>query len=541
MLYNYFPYQSEASVSKENVAFHLFGARFFTDQGVSELLTEFLLVIFSQKRFGSDESELILEALPTLPQMQSKEPLVYAPKIRLNLKLFSFLGASRLDTRHRTHRKHYEELIFQLLKKIDTTNNETKNAIIKSIENLFLGFQGAGSGRTWCAQSFIPISPAFLAGESLWKETAASKDTSQDWQEVLGKGKQLFSMNQHIFLARGGELLYVQLCNALLQPHDTIKKWCLQNNFGLSREEQDPQQLRDALNTALSGLMDSCPSTLTKLAELIDEGLDPETAKITDQKNGKTHFVTAGWCNTESWQEGYLFAVELLRLLQSNLDMVDRIYLMETACAMHVLRSLSMQSIRTLKRSERKDSIRDVDGVGYRFVVSALEEKDLTVRRLSQGSLNTMEKYIFQVVRSNQVVLPDDEKKRTSQLKQADTAYGTKYFRKMGKAVGLVVPKTGRGARFVLTEQILRMLVITSVPHGKRLTYETFKQIVEQRHGLVFDAGGLFRAKEWLSGQGSYLPTNTDAWLQNMLEAAGFLIHLSDSCALVHNPTDAKR
>ena len=27
-------------------------------------------------------------------------------------------------------------------------------------------------------------------------------------------------------------------------------------------------------------------------------------------------------------------------------------------------------------------------------------------------------------------------------------------------------------------------------------------------------------------------------WLQEMLEAAGFLIHLSDSCALVHNPAD---
>jgi len=34
------------------------------------------------------------------------------------------------------------------------------------------------------------------------------------------------------------------------------------------------------------------------------------------------------------------------------------------------------------------------------------------------------------------------------------------------------------------------------------------------------------------------LPADTDQWLQEMLEAAGFLIHLSDSCALIHNPAD---
>jgi hypothetical protein len=37
------------------------------------------------------------------------------------------------------------------------------------------------------------------------------------------------------------------------------------------------------------------------------------------------------------------------------------------------------------------------------------------------------------------------------------------------------------------------------------------------------------------------LPADTDKWLQEMLEAAGFLIRLSDSCALVHNPADARK
>lgn len=39
-----------------------------------------------------------------------------------------------------------------------------------------------------------------------------------------------------------------------------------------------------------------------------------------------------------------------------------------------------------------------------------------------------------------------------------------------------------------------------------------------------------------MNGTGIYLPADTDQWLQQMLEVAGFLVQLSDSCALVSNP-----
>jgi hypothetical protein len=108
----------------------------------------------------------------------------------------------------------------------------------------------------------------------------------------------------------------------------------------------------------------------------------------------------------------------------------------------------------------------------------------------------------------------------------------------MSKRIGLMIPKMGPGARFVLNERLLRFLVITSVPLGGRYTLDTFKQILENRHGLVLDADGLDRAGKWMNGTGIYLPTDTDQWLQQMLEAAGFLIQLSDSCALVSNPAE---
>ena len=144
----------------QNPAIQLYGNRLYSDQTVSELLSEFLLVVFSPKQIDT----VFETVLPSLEQLSSWDnaPLKYAPKARLNLKLFSFLGASRLDSRHQTHRTHHEQLIQKLHDQIQVEDPENKQDIIRTIENLFLGFQGAGSGRTWCAQSFLPLSNSFL-------------------------------------------------------------------------------------------------------------------------------------------------------------------------------------------------------------------------------------------------------------------------------------------------------------------------------------------------------------------------------------------
>ncbi|MGJ8653036.1 MAG: hypothetical protein ACSHX8_07165 [Opitutaceae bacterium] len=536
MSYNYFPKNPGKPQSMKNPAIQLVGNRLFSDQTVSELLVELLLVTFSPKRFGS-AGDIFNQALPPLVALtDADESLEYAPQARLNLKLFSFLGASRLDSRHQTHRSHHETLHDKLKANINADGDPSnKEDAIRTIENLFLGFQGAGSGRTWCAQSFLPVSPAFLAGESIWKEKKANSSSISEWDELLEVHSSYFDMKQHLFLARGGELLYLQICNALQQSPETIAKWNLEENTGLTDDEQNPVWLHEELVQAFTQMMKTCPDTLSDLAEFIDSGLESKTSEMTDCKDDERRFVSAGWCNAESWREGYLFAVELIRLLKTNLDVVDRIYLLESACAMQALRTLAAQSARVMGNANTTEV------AGYRFAVSSPEEKRPAIRRLSQHSVKQIEKNIFQSLRSSVVDLPVDEIARNKILKQADRGYGSKLFVRLSKRIGLVIPKRGSGARFVLNQQLLRLFVVTTVPHGGRLTFDTFKKLLEQRHGLVFDESGLDRASRWLGGKGIYLPADTDKWLREMLEAAGFLIHLSDSCALVHNPADTQK
>lgn len=528
-----FPYNARSEKSyKSNPAIQIFGNRLYIDQTSTEFLVEFLLIASSEKQINPHRFSTTLPPHDALT-IWHDTVLKYTPKSRLNLKLFSFLGASRLDSRHVTHRQHHQELINTLMSKISMSGSGSKEDVIRTLENLLLGFQGAGGGRTWCAQSFLPVSPGFLAGETIWNETAARRSPPSDWSNVTDSLSTYLTMNKHRFLARGGEVLYLQICNALSQPKEAIQKWVKESGIAFEDNEQDPKKLHAELERELERLLTRCPATVTKIAEFIDSGIECETSEKTDRTEGAPRFVTAGWCPADSWQEGYLFAVDILRLCKANLDVIDRLYLLETACSMQVLRSLAMQSARHVA-SENSTTC-----PGYRLAVSGPEEKRLAIKRISHHTAKAIEKLVFQAIRSECVVQQQGAGEPEKSLKEADRRYAGKLFVGLAKRIGFIVPRRGAGARFVLNEQLLRLLVITTVPLRGRLTFDTFKRQVEHRHGLVFDADGFNRASRWVDDSGVYLPTDTDVWLQDMLEAAGLLIHLSDSCALVVNPAES--
>ncbi|MBT7790665.1 MAG: hypothetical protein HN757_17510 [Calditrichaeota bacterium] len=295
---NYFPNNPGNKSSMDNPAIQLFGNRLFMDQTVSELLVEFFLVALSPKRIGNQtEFKTALPEFSTLSNWEEDE-IAYAPMARLNLKLFSFLGASRIESRHTIHRNHYRELRNLMAKKIRTSSDNDKDEIIHSIEDLFVGFQGAGRGRTWCAQSFLPVSENFLTGETIWSEKSARKLTDENWLDVFT----YFKMNQHAFLARGGELIYLQLCNALTVPQEDISHWCKTHKVGFTDDEQNPLWLHQELGSEFDRYTKQGPNTLNKLAEFVDTSLDRETSFNTDQSGDIRRFVTTGWCNRYSEQ-----------------------------------------------------------------------------------------------------------------------------------------------------------------------------------------------------------------------------------------------
>lgn len=498
------------SQEDKNPAIQLFGRRFTIEQQIMELLSEFLLVLCSKKLIGEhieDGYFPTYERLSHWPKYRSA--LKYASKAKINLKLFAFLGSSRLETRHKTHRDHFQELWNKLTTKINTDSSKKKEDTLQLLSNLFLGFWGTGAQRTWCAQTFLPFAKGVLAGETIWNETIAKKNKLNFWDDILTEYNHFFSSDKHRFLARGGELLYLQLCNALRQDATKVETWLRETGRwdNLRKKEKTPEDLLSALSLAFEAFFIRTPAVLNTLADFIDTGVENATAEASDGEESE-RWISCGWCPEESWHESYLFAIELLRLLEANIDLLEMVEQLQMACSLQLLRNLAAQSYRyTLDNGS--------DGLNYHLILSNPKEGNRGNRDASICSTVEISRTIHDAIRISEIkntINPADEDKV---YREADDRYGFKLYRKIGKSIDLIVPKTGSGMRFVISTKLLRHLVLTLVP-GERIMLDTFLQQMKSHHGFV------------LAGDSTTL--------ENMLEIGGMLVKLSDSCSLVKNP-----
>lgn len=528
-----------------NPAVQIFGRRFFSDQTVQELLNEFLLVASTPKRIGDvyiDKNDIfpLIEQLNHWPEQC---PLEYAPKARLNLKIFSFLSSSKLETRHQSHRQHYQDYIKKFLTSDKLlTNEDNQMEILQTLENMLAGFQGIASQRTWCAKNFLPIAREFICAETLWNATQAKRENVDNWEMIINRFLHFFSLNRHRFLARGGELLYLQICNALSQDKEKIKKWFSNAGFDFNEEELTPSFLHARLAKSINTLLEKYSGNLGKLAEFIDIGIEAETSRHTEYDNGDNfRYTKCAWCPSDSWPEGFLFALETLRIIEAAIDPMERLELMQIACAFQVLRSLCAQSARYVPWV--KEKVKFDNPFNYIWAVSdPVGEHDLS-KHISKRCLNTIQKLIYDAIRIEEIEKNLEEQKENGgdkwkdPYKEADTRYGYKLFVTLGKRIGFIVPQRGPGARFVLNDKLIRFLVMSVIRPGKKIRYNTFKELLFLHYGIAIDKEKIGKACEWCGNKKlMVLGEEIEEWFTDMLASSGILTHLSDSHSIVENP-----
>lgn len=524
---NRFPRKVVDDVRELNPSIRLFGRRFSDGWQPMNALAELLLVAASKKRvLPVVSTAATTDFFPddaVLNQLrQAAEGLVYYPKAHLNLKLFAFFGASDFATRHRVHQEHARKLRDLLGARIYApATNKTTEDILQDLSALFLGFLGNGAGRAWCAQTFLPFSPALLANETIWRETQANRYPPQDWDEVCHNFSKYFETNQHRFLDRSGESLYLQLCNAFSRTPAEIKTWLSEDDGvkqSLLSAETDPPTLKQSLSDALRRFLGSAPRALSEIINFIDTGVETETAKASDGPDDAPRKAECGWVPEETWREGYLFAVEIKRLLSAKLDPMEKLDLFEAACSLQILRTLVRQAGRHYAAS----------GSGLRLLLCDADGASRRLKTRSSQSLQEIAKTLKLAIRIKEI--QDDIKKIKKSQGNEETEpnidysggddYGIGLYRKIGRSLGLIVPPKGRAIKATLNERLLRCLVLTLVPE-QRATLVSFKARIEAHHGFIFDPDGR---------------SGGDAWLERLLEAAGMLVRLSDACSLVHNP-----
>ena len=164
--------------------------------------------------------------------------------------------------------------------------------------------------------------------------------------------------------------------------------------------------------------------------------------------------------------------------------------MMQIACGMQLLRSLAAQSYRYA------EGVDNEDGLVYRLLFSEIEENNNKRKELSQISLSDIFLTIHQTLRRPEIMEDIPEDKRKTKYQDADRRYGHKLYSRIGKSIGLIVPRRGGKARFVLTDKLLRFFVLSLVP-TQRMTLERFKKNITNHFGFVFDESALAESPDW--------------------------------------------
>jgi hypothetical protein len=286
----------------------------------------------------------------------------------------------------------------------------------------------------------------------------------------------------------------------------------------------NPLRLYKELTEKFSNIIRQCPSALGDLARFIDE----VAGKTSDSEQSNDRFAPCGWCPESSWKEGYLFAVEFLRVCCAELGPIERMEMLMLCCAFQVLRSLCAQSARVQHWEEHR--LNHGNPLRFAWIVSDPSGVNRATKQASQRNLLAVRELIHSAIRA----FPETSEEVATTV---DSNYGDKFFLSLAKKLGFVVPRTGPGARFIFSDNIARYFVLALIRPGERCTLDTFKERLFAHYGLAIDGEHIRQALVWSGYPAlSETVTNSGQWLVEMLQAAGFLIHLSDACSLVENP-----
>lgn len=501
-----------------NPAVRAFGRRFYRDQTPIEYLAEFLLCFSADKELPTESLASGLPALDSIPT----QALKYWPKSRLALKLFSFFPSSKLETRHPAHVKRFKQLITDLEDAVEAEHAEDKHRAVAVLQQLFAGFVGVAGQRTWATHSFIPASNFLLSREVDWRHTKAIREGISTWSEAQPH----FTAGSHNFMARGGEVLFLQLWHVLRGMNaKEVAEW-LSADYGHIAWREVAPRVESGLHDLLAGI-DAPLAALGGVVERV-AAQEPPIRELDDKSQ------RFGWAPGSSWRESALFAWELGNVIASQQDPLRKLRVLQDLCCLHVLRSLCFQAARLVGNSDYTSAAEFAGG--YAWIAAAPQASRATdVGKVSHASQGATEELLFKAVRSDAVPELAAAVPNEATPEKADE-HGFKLFRGLGKQIGLIVPRTGP-MRFTLSTGLVEATALALIPPGERISFDKYLWRLYRHFGIAVGAAQIEAASSSLSaGLRLGLQRDSAAWLEDELKRGGFLVPLSDATPLVQTP-----
>lgn len=476
----------------------LFGHRIQPSQTKYEYLIEFLQVAIAEKQSGSKNDPMFSAMFPVEEAPDGN--FRYFPRLGIALKRFIFLPKSKIDGKAKVDEEAYRLLVKELEQHMTGGNAIKKKNSITIIQNLLNGFSAVNQSRSWFDQNVLPICPEVILPEGMGiKKWRQDLSFSHDDPDVDGK----FDYHKYTYMCRGGEVYYLHLLNALVQN----------------------PEYKDEIEKRLNEMISSFPQ-FSYLCNFVRSTWE----EYYTASNQVPSVVKELGAIPLSFSQRNLYTLEELKnFLSSKAHPFEK---METLANGIILQLMRMMYLAASTPIESNCWVIDVNCSGFENVEA--KKNAIAAFKHNEEVIST---YLYQGLDEHREILSKDKDDQTLIKDAANDSY--RLFRKLGKMIGVIIPITGKGMRFTLSEDIIKFLVLAIIPPKKMITLDAFVESLYTHFGMVI--GPEQYKKEMLRGSVlevgdfSFLESNMEAFAQK-LKDCGFLRDLSDATSIVENP-----
>ncbi len=434
----------------------VFGHRLRPDQTVYEYIIEFLQVMISRKKISSVDGTKVTDYTDYFPIDENvySSAVQFYPISRVGLKRFIFFKKSKQDGKFPIDIGAYERCreILEDKERVDISSSYEfidEEYAVNMLENLLYGFRAVVKNRSWFAQSTLPVCEELILPETMGDKKSRIKlgkfYNCYDLDDVDG----LFQTNRYNFMSRGGEVYYLHLLRAL------------NNNI----------EYKENIECGFKKLINKFPK-LSLISNFITESWENESGCHSTNKEIKKTLgaIPEGFGRREKYT-----LIELNNFLSTNIHPFEKIDTLSYGILFQIIRMMHEQACSTCGKKVPFWLVDIRDG----------NKSDSEVRKLAVKSYSQFEQDVLEALYKHlDDNIKDDEAKTISGAIK-DTY---KLYRKLGKEIGVVIPPTGPGMRFTLSENMVKFLVLSIIKPKGKLTLDTFLDKLYEQYGIVIDS-----------------------------------------------------
>lgn len=490
----------DVDVEKKNYPLQslLFGHRIQPGQTKYEYLIEFLQVAIAEKQGGDNESPKF-STTTMFPVAEAPDGTFrYLPKLGIGLKRFIFFPTSKIDGRAKVDEDAYRQCVKELEAHMTGGNAIKKKNSITIIQKLLSGFSAVNQNRSWFDQNVLPICPEVILPEGMgvkkWRQNMSFSHDNVDDK---------FDYHKYTYMCRGGEVYYLHLLNALVEH----------------------PEYKHEIEARLNEMISSFPQ-FTYLCNFVKNTWEEYYAP---SKEIPPVVKELGAIPLSFAQRNAYTLEELKNFLSSKAHPFEK---METLANGIILQIMRMMYLAAATPTESNCWVIDVNCAGHENVEA--KKNAIAAFKHNEEVIST---YLYRGLAEYRDLLSD----KNDDVKLIKNAANDSYrlFRKLGKMIGVIIPITGQGMRFTLSEEIIKFLVLAIIPPKQMITLDTFVDSLYDHFGMVIGPekykAEMKRGSVAEVGDFSFLETNLEAFAQK-LKDCGFLRDLSDATSIVENP-----